>query len=408
VKSFYDSVRSLYINICFLTITISFFLYNYAIFEFNMTPFLGGYFTLMTLCLLPFLVILSSWKYSGFECLYLSGYLYFSLLGGYFYLTHKELGGFEFDMLKYTIVGVFNNIFIFYLFRNMNYLVREKTFFLVTISLCFICYIMLINIGAGFVFNPRASNGDISTYLIFSFIYILLYVYLLSFLYAFKSRFFTISLIIGLLFLFIAGSKANFIFFVFSAVVLYLYVGGFSISNAFKVLFMGLFLFSLLLLFWYYAPESRIFQILSPTTDRSTMYRFEGILYALEVIGNNIFLGDYGAYVIKYDAVSAYPHNILSAWVNNGILGVLFFVAIYSYIFLYIILKRRRILKYIAFDSVLRFLFFYFSIFLSLSFFKLMFSDQYLTMYFSIMVGIFISFRSRFSFISKKYSDSFG
>ena len=395
--------KSLYFNLCFFIITILFFLYNYFIFTFNVNPFLGGYFTVVTVSLTPLLIFFSGIRYSGIELFYLFGYFCFAMVGAYHFGAGKDMAGFELEMLLYTVVGVLNNVFVFYLFKNLTYVFSDGSFKYALISLLFMCFVMFFNLNTVNVFDPRSENINVSTYLMFSFMYVLLYFYVLSYFSAYYSwKLFYLTLAIGLFFVFISGSKANFIFLVVSLCIYFIYVKRISFLNIVKVLMqMLIFLLSLIITFSYF-PESRIFQIITPTIDPSTIARADGILFAIDVVADNFLSGDYGAYVLRYNEVNAYPHNILSAWVNNGFLAIIFFTCIYFYIFQWVFSARSKMLKTLTLDKTLRFLFFYFFIFLFVSFFTIMLSDQYLTMYFSIMFGLFVAFKSRYRIVLRK------
>ena len=224
--------KSLYFNLCFFIITILFFLYYYFIFTFNVNPFLGGYFTVVTVSLTPLLIFFSGIRYSGIELFYLFGYFCFAMVGAYHFGAGKDMAGFELEMLLYTVVGVLNNVFVFYLFKNLTYVFSDGSFKYALISLLFMCFVMFFNLNTVNVFDPRSENINVSTYLMFSFMYVLLYFYVLSYFSAYYSwKLFYLTLAIGLFFVFISGSKANFIFLVVSLCIYFIYVKRISFLN---------------------------------------------------------------------------------------------------------------------------------------------------------------------------------
>ena len=52
---------------------------------------------------------------------------------------------------------------------------------------------------------------------------------------------------------------------------------------------------------------------------------------AIESIKSNFFLGDYGSYVSNL-GIGMYSHNLLSAWVDLGLFGFVFYILILVYI----------------------------------------------------------------------------
>jgi hypothetical protein len=83
--------------------------------------------------------------------------------------------------------------------------------------------------------------------------------------------------------------------------------------------------------FWFLAPawttdglpESRILEILDIGQSSSGVERARLTAAAVSSIAENPFLGDYGRYAISDWGVGSYSHNLLSAWVNLGLIGFL-------------------------------------------------------------------------------------
>ena len=82
----------------------------------------------------------------------------------------------------------------------------------------------------------------------------------------------------------------------------------------------------------------------------------ETIHVAIESIKSNFILGDYGSYVSEL-GIGMYAHNLLSAWVDLGFLGFLYFI----FILVYIMIKLYSLKKfYLNKEYILLFLFFIF------------------------------------------------
>lgn len=74
-------------------------------------------------------------------------------------------------------------------------------------------------------------------------------------------------------------------------------------------------------------PENRTLQLLNLAENTSWQTRKELTDYALDTIYRSPFLGDYASYVVKIGP-GMYAHNILSAWVDLGLIGFLLLSAL--------------------------------------------------------------------------------
>lgn len=76
-----------------------------------------------------------------------------------------------------------------------------------------------------------------------------------------------------------------------------------------------------ILLQWVELPDHRVFNIFRPAADASVQERSVQIADALNTIQSNPLTGAYASY-----AGGNYAHNILSAWVDLGLLGFIFLI----------------------------------------------------------------------------------
>lgn len=95
-----------------------------------------------------------------------------------------------------------------------------------------------------------------------------------------------------------------------------------------------LFLFTTMLLILFFAniykdelisalPATRIMELLDLSHSTSANKRYYLSMYALQTIAQHPVLGDYASYAPGY-----YSHNILSAWVDLGIFGFIYLIAL--------------------------------------------------------------------------------
>jgi hypothetical protein len=90
-----------------------------------------------------------------------------------------------------------------------------------------------------------------------------------------------------------------------------------------------------------YIPESRMSQIFELGTSTSNEERIRLMDYGLNSIYKNLLFGDYGSYV-ELGGVGSYPHNIISSWVNLGIIGFGSYVVLFVMLWMGVIRGVRN------------------------------------------------------------------
>ena len=68
-----------------------------------------------------------------------------------------------------------------------------------------------------------------------------------------------------------------------------------------------------------------------PMNDGSVQQRLLQTASALKTIKENPFFGSYGSYV-DASSMGEYSHNLLGVWVNLGLIGVLFYLILFTMI----------------------------------------------------------------------------
>lgn len=100
-------------------------------------------------------------------------------------------------------------------------------------------------------------------------------------------------------------------------------------------------------------PENRVLQLLDLAGSSSAIKRSFLNESGLETINDFPFFGSYAFYYKSY-GVGGYPHNLLSAWVNLGLVGVTLYVALLFFLFFIFFTYMWK--SYFMFNSVLGFL----------------------------------------------------
>jgi hypothetical protein len=296
------------------------------------------------------------------------------------------------QMLSWTLSGVLFNAVNLMLGSILEYR-KMATSAMVLLGL--MLTVTLLYINEHNMFNPQSISEDstaVATYQGFarSIVFVGLYLSAL-----FVDQAIKFSLIVAITFsaLFLAGARAEFFGYIFSILIiaqLYFWKNKKSLLKL-LVTFCGL-----LILFNFFDgtfSKSRILQIYNLKEASSYQGRVTLNQIALNIIKNNPFLGGYGAYT-QFDGVGAYPHNILSAWVNLGIFGFTLYVT------LFLMLFKSAYLSLHAFSKNHRFRIFFG--FLIYSCFSIIFAKDHSY----LMVGMTVGALTNYQISSGKIFDS--
>jgi hypothetical protein len=108
-------------------------------------------------------------------------------------------------------------------------------------------------------------------------------------------------------------------------------------------------------------------------------------IYGLSLIAESPLMGAYGEYVF-WGGIGSYPHNLMSAWVNLGIIGFTLYVIIF-YIF-----TKSMILAFKKNSA--NFSFRVFLIFFIFTITSLIISKDYSYMAFGFLVGLYLNWKN--------------
>ena len=315
----------------FLMLFPGYFFYHYAIGRDYIPPVLGGYFGIISVCLLvPLAVANLKLVIKNFD---LPVLIFFAimLLTLVVAVMQYALGNPKFlteEMLAWSISGfVFNLVCFFAAARLSIKEVAKYGYWLIPLM----ATIVLLNIGDRGFFYLQAEAAELSSivsgYQGFARSIVVPFLLAFAFYYNRIIRFYPI-LLLGLAGLFFNGARTEFILFILVIIIVKLFH---TIRSPKR--FFSLFLLIIISMFFLInlieiMPDSRIFRILDFSSGTSGAIRFNQILYGVEQIAQNPFLGNYGSYTVL-GGIGSYPHNVLSAWVNLGLVGFSLYVLLF-------------------------------------------------------------------------------
>jgi hypothetical protein len=287
-------------------------------------------------------------------------------------------------MAFWSMSHLFFNVVLFLIGAQINFqkILKINIFFLILM-----CLVVFLNVGDDGIFDPKSKFIDpskISTYQGFARSFIFISLILTG---VFIKKYIELLFIFFLSFiaLFLIGAKTEFFIYLVSTLIMF---GLFRLKSL-RDFFL---LVSLVILFYFIViylidlyPQSRMKEFFSLHESQSFIERSTYNSYGLSLIADNPLVGGYGMYV-NLNNYGSYPHNLLSAWVNLGIFGFVF------YLILFFILLKAAFLgfKKNSNNSMYR----VFLIFLMFTLMSVIFSKDYTYMNIGFLVGIFINWKN--------------
>jgi hypothetical protein len=383
-----QNIQTYLSTIAFFALFPGFFLYHFSIAKGYFPPVLGGYFGLVAAFLFVPLFFINIKIFMKKQDLIVA--IFFLILGLMFIVSISQYllqnpNGYVKEMFVWSISGLFFNFVTFMVAARLNLnLVARLGFWLI-----FLMFLAVIfNIGDYGIFYLKQETGSISEYVATyqgfarSIVVTLLIV---SAFYFRTSKRFYLLILLGVVALFLNGSRSEFAFFVLAITFMYLIYSMTSIKAAFSFLLFAFIATFAVVSILDFSPDSRMSQLLNIASSSSGERRAELFMSSIELIKNSPLLGEYAGYT-ELGGIGSYSHNILSAWVNLGLLGFTL------YFLMFILLWRDALLnfsRYKNFD-----LFKVYLIFLVFVTGTLLFSKNYSYMLVGLLLGFYVQYRN--------------
>lgn len=351
------------LNLLFLILFPFFFIYS-VLLAHNLIVYIPGYFSLFSIFTIIFIMMKNfSYFWKKEKKLHFIEIIFFVLLLYIFLISivnyyFNNLSEYNLELLKQNLQGIIFILVCYFLAKEL-YLENNffKKIFIISFFICALLVFFNINEFGIFYLKLNSENSELlSTYQTFA--RTLVVMSFITFTLTLRSNLNMVIIIFAFLSLFLNSARTEFVLFC-SAIFLYLFIFDFR-----KTVIKVLILLTLMILILFYNQEllnyiydSRIWELIS-NTDSSTSLssRMETINVAIESIKSNFFFGDYGSYISNL-GIGMYAHNLLSAWVDLGLFGFVFYI----FILVYIIIKLYTMKTfYLKNEYILLFLFFIF------------------------------------------------
>ncbi len=384
---FKNSINLGLANSAFLLLFPGFFFYHFAIARGFIPPFLGGYFGVVAvLYFLPLTFAFLKYRPLNFNN---KIFLLFLLINFYtltvvvYNFILGEPRGYSNDMVVWSMSGLLFNLVAFLIGRQIDFVkLLNINFF----ALILMLIIVVLNVGEQGIFYVKIDAVDeslVATYQGFarSIVFVSL---ILTGSFIENPKKIAITFFLCFLALFLNGSRTEFALYIASSLIIYfLYV-----FKSFKgaILFIAIMFFLIILTSFLIDayPESRMLQLFFLQESSSFIARSELNAYGWSLVSDNPLMGNYGMYV-NLGGVGNYPHNLFSAWVNLGAVGLLLYFA------LFFLLLKSAFLGFIKNPENRTYhIFLIFTLFTVAS---VIFSKDYSDMTIGFLVGIFYNWK---------------
>lgn len=304
------------------------FLLYYLIVTFSISiPILGNYLGFIGgLLIIPNLICyLVSKKFNLLDVVFISWHVIIGLYSIYRYSTGIVSNNFE--LLNWSLGSIVFNILMYTISLNINCIYNSK-FIIVIYYIINILVLVSIIMGKFFI-NLTGVRGVSLNYQDFAVMYT---IFSSIIIYKYKNP---INVIISLVVLYFNGARTEFAIFLITIVLveMLIYAKNRKFLKLLSIIVVVL-IFTIIILVNTQTINnySRIASLLNLKNDESSIYRKDLLKVAMSIISNNPICGDYGSYVKINGSIGTYSHNILSAWVNFGLIGFLFYLMCPIYI----------------------------------------------------------------------------
>lgn len=307
-------------NLGFFLLFPVFFIYQIGIAKGYLSPFLGSYFPIMSaLLILPLLCVnalnLSKSLNEGVSVFFIL--ISFLLAGVFLNFIFTIPDGFHKEMAIWSLTGILYNLITYFIAANLKFNVRLNFLLFLILG-----GVVLFNVGERGIFyiKREAENPEyIATYQ--GFARVLLAMAMICLVNIYHRKYLrNVFIFFALIVLFFNGARTEFVLFLFGAATLILFTNLYALL---RVFFLGVSIFiivSVIAVNIEIPSQSRMYGLIEIASDESVMSRNKILFEGVSTILAHPLTGDYGSYVYS-GGIGSYPHNIISVWVNHGIVG---------------------------------------------------------------------------------------
>ncbi len=311
------------VTLAFLLVFPGFFVYHALVASGHLAPYLAGYSHAITVLALPLVTMsyahdlkLRRWQLPTLDM------ALFVLVGYFLVVELIGIAGGAPKAIAWPHVSIaLQYAMLFMMFRLFDPS-RAANRRLLWLAVAVMSGIVLANLDDGAfviaILDLPFDDKVLSTYQGYAFVYLVTALVLISHTRSLSAR--LLLYVLGTVCLFFNGARSEFVSFVAICLLL---EGSFTRRLTWLLAGLGLLLGTVILLWPWLAellPDSRVLNLLEVSADDSVLERRQMLREAWRSVVAHPVFGDYASY-----AVGEYAHNLLSVWVDFGIVGLLAF-----------------------------------------------------------------------------------
>ena len=330
MKANYDAGTStreqLLLNSAFFLLFPGFFYYHTLLGTGTTGAFLGGYFSPISLLYMLPLALVYYRRMRREPCRLSSIDLHYGLFNAYFVavIAVNAAAGATPAIVAHHLAGILFMVNTYFLFTLIDFEHRQFRLMALVSLAAMSAIVFTFSVNGVFFLGALgiAKDADsLATYQGFSRSYLMTILPVLA-----HSRSLLLRLILyaaGAATLFVNTARSEFAGLLFAIPIIEFYY------SRHKLVFVGLAVLATMLVMAHMdeivamLPDNRVLELLDVDCDRSSNKRHHLTLYAKQTIAAHPLLGDYASYQLGY-----YSHNVLSAWVDLGLFGFVYLLAL--------------------------------------------------------------------------------
>jgi len=315
------------VNLAFLLLFPGFFFYQALIGLGIIRAFLGGYFSAVAIIFalpLAFLYLKNSKRNKSYYFPEIEFYYFIFLAYFLFTIAINYIFGANKSIVQNHVLSIIYLFSVFVIFKIADFSERQLHLMAMLSLVIMTLIIYSFSVNGSFYLRPLGESKDmesLSTYQGFARSYLFTFMVIIPFTRMFALRVLIYAVAASALYL--NSARTEFIAMLLIVPMVEIYYAKHKLWMTFVFLLIAGGIFLNVQYVSEHLPENRILELAEISQSSSAQLRHALTTQALHTIYSHPLVGDYGSY-----APGLYAHNILSAWVDLGLLGFLYLILI--------------------------------------------------------------------------------
>lgn len=375
------------VNLAFLLLFPGFFFYQALIGLGMIRAFLGGYFSAVAIIFtlpLAFSYLKNSKRNNGYYFPKIDFYYFIFLAYFFFTIAINYIFGANKSIVQNHVLSIIYLFTVFVIFKIADFSERQLHLMAIFSLVIMTLIIYFYSVDGVFYLRPLGESKDpesLSTYQGFARSYLFTFMVIIPFIRTLAARALIYAVAASALYL--NGARTEFVAMLLIIPMIEIYYAKHKLLITLIFILIAGPIFLDLQYVSHNLPDNRILELLEMSQSSSALLRQALTTQALHTIYSHPLVGDYGSY-----APGSYAHNILSAWVDLGLLGFLYLIVIIGWPLLRLVTNgfflKKRSAEFLLACSLL-----------SVTFFFLATSHYFNDMFIGAALGAYANYRSK-------------